>query len=118
LKRITTKGDEFLWRGGDIKKLRANLERARAVLRERTVIVQRAGGVRNLSVTGADFGYGVGKDIDEAEFGLKRPKAEREGRGETARGELRGITIQSEQPKDSPLESGTFEHLPATGLAP
>jgi GGDEF domain-containing protein len=107
------KGDEFLCRGNKAKELQANLERARAILRDRTIVVERADGSA-LSITGADFSYGVGRDIEEAEFGLKRHKAEREGRGEIARGELRGITIQREQPKDSPLESGTFDHLPAT----
>jgi GGDEF domain-containing protein len=106
------KGDEFLCRGDNTKELQANLERARAVLRNRTVIVQRADG-RSLSFTGADFSYGVGKDINEAELLLKRHKTERESRGEIARGELRGITIKRSEPKDSPLESDTFERLPA-----
>jgi GGDEF domain-containing protein len=106
------KGDEFLCRGDNTKELQANLERARAVLRNRTVIVQRADG--NLSFTGADFSYGVGKDIYEAELLLKRHKTERESRGEIARGELRGITIKRSEPKDLPLESDTFERLPAS----
>ena len=87
------KGDEFLCRGHDIKELLAKLERARAILRDRTIVVERADG-SILSITGADFSYGVGKDIDEAESGLRSHKAEREGRGEIARGELRGITIK------------------------
>ena len=49
-----------------------------------------------LSLTGADFSYGVGKDIGEAESGLRRHKGEREARGEIARGELRGIIIKAE----------------------
>ena len=60
------KGDEFLCRGDDAKELRAKLERARAILRDRTVVVQRTDG-RSLSFTGADFSFGVGKDINEAE---------------------------------------------------
>ena len=68
-----------------------------------------------LSFTGADFSYGVGKDIDEAELGLKRHKAEREGSGEIARGELRGIAIKIEKSKPSPPESS---HSPAIGSAP
>jgi GGDEF domain-containing protein len=101
------KGDEFLCRGSRIKELRAKLERARAILRDRTIIVERADG-SSLRITGADFSYGVGKDIDEAEFALKSHKAEREGRGELARGELRHITIrteQTEQTEHSPAES-------------
>jgi GGDEF domain-containing protein len=92
------KGDEFLCRGSDIKDLQASLERARAILRNRTIVVERADG-STLSVTGADFSYGIGKDIYEAEFGLKRHKAERESRGEMARGELRGITIKKDEPE-------------------
>jgi GGDEF domain-containing protein len=87
------KGDEFLCRGNHIKELLAKLERARAILRDRTIVVERVDG-STLSVTGADFSYGVGKDIDEAESGLRSHKAEREGKGKIARGELRGITIK------------------------
>ena len=90
------KGDEFLCRGNDIKELLAKLERARTILRNRMIVVERVDG-NTLSVTGADFSYGVGKDIDEAEFGLKSHKAERAGRGEVARGQLRGITIRIEK---------------------
>jgi hypothetical protein len=89
----------------------ARLECARAILRDRTIVVERADG-STLSFTGADFSYGVGKDIDEAEFRLKRHKAEREGSGEIARGELRGITIKVEKPEPSPPESS---HSPAIG---
>jgi GGDEF domain-containing protein len=108
------KGDEFLCRGTQIKALVARLERARATLRGRLILVERADGSA-LSFTGADFSYGVGKDIDEAEFGLKRHKAEREGSGEIARGELRGITIKIEKPEASPPE---LSHSPAIGSAP
>jgi GGDEF domain-containing protein len=87
------KGDEFLCRGDNTKELQENLERARAILRARTVIVKRPDG-RSLSFTGADFSYGVGKDIDEAELSLKWHKSEREAKGEIARGELRGISIK------------------------
>jgi GGDEF domain-containing protein len=103
------KGDEFLCRGNHIKELLAKLERARAILRDRTIVVERADG-STLSVTGADFRYGVGKDIDEAEFGLKSHKAEREGRGEIARGELRGITIKDRKTRTFPSR---IKHSPA-----
>jgi GGDEF domain-containing protein len=100
------KGDEFLCRGNHIKELLAKLERARAILRDRTIVVERADG-STLSVTGADFSYGVGKDINEAELLLKRHKAERESRGEIARGELRGIIIKTE------TFTSRTEHSPA-----
>jgi GGDEF domain-containing protein len=106
------KGDEFLCRGDDANGLRAKLECARGILKCRTISVQPPDG-RSLSFTGADFSYGVGKDITEAELLLNRHKAERDSRGEIARGELRGITIKWRQPKDSPLESNAFERLPA-----
>jgi GGDEF domain-containing protein len=89
------KGDEFLCRGNNATALHGNLERARAILRDRTIVVERADG-STLSITGADFSFGVGKDINEAESALKNHKAEREEKGEIARGELRGITIKTE----------------------
>src|SRR5208282_4301512 len=91
------KGDEFLCRGNHIQELLAKLERARAILRERTIAVERSDG-SILSITGADFSYGVGKDIDEAESGLRNHKAAREGTGEIARSELRGVTVRIEKP--------------------
>ncbi len=102
------KGDEFLCRGNHIKELEAQLERARAILRERAIIVQRADG-STISVTGADFSYGVGKDIDEAESDLRSHKVERESRGEIARGELRGIIVKTEKTEHSPHR---FQRLP------
>jgi GGDEF domain-containing protein len=90
------KGDEFLCRGNHIKELVDKLERARAILRDRMIVVKRADG-STLTISGADFSYGVGTDIDEAESDLGSQKTEREGRGEIARGELRGITIRTEK---------------------
>lgn len=110
------KGDEFLCRGNHVKELLAKLERARAILRDRTIVVERPDG-RSLSVTGADFSYGVGKDIDEAEFGLRSHKAERDGKGEIARGELRGITIKIEESEHSPPELRTLRRLPRQPVA-
>jgi GGDEF domain-containing protein len=105
------KGDEFLCRGSHIEELLAKLERARAILRDRTIVVERADG-STLSVTGADFSYGVGTDIDQAELALRSHKAEREGRGEIVRGELRGITIKTEKPEHSPPKLSTLQLLP------
>ncbi|MGA2235615.1 MAG: hypothetical protein ABSG23_09085 [Terriglobales bacterium] len=90
------KGDEFLCRGNHINELLAKLERARAILRDHEIVVELVDG-STLSVIGADFSYGVGKDIDEAESGLRSHKTERERRGEIARGELRSITIKNRQ---------------------
>jgi GGDEF domain-containing protein len=104
------KGDEFLCRGNLIEELLGKLERARAILRDRAIHVERADG--SLTVTGADFSYGVGADVNEAEFALKRHKAEREGRGEIARGELRSITIRIEKPEHSFPELSTLQRIP------
>jgi GGDEF domain-containing protein len=90
------KGDEFLYRGNNIKKLKADLARAREVLRNRLILVECPDGSTH-RLTGADFSFGVGNDLNEAEFALKNHKAEREARGEIARGELRGIR-KSEKP--------------------
>lgn len=84
------KGDEFLYRGDSIEELQAELERARGILRSHTIVVQRPDG-STLRFTGADFSYGIGKDIAQAETRLKNHKAERKARGELKRGELRGI---------------------------
>ena len=71
-------------------------------------MVQRPDG-GSLSFIGANFSYGVGEDINEAESALKANKANRESRGEIARGELRGITVKRPAAEDSPLESETFD---------
>jgi len=92
------KGDEFLCRGNQTEELRLKLERAKAILRDRTVFVERAD-ESTLSIRGADFSYGVGKDIDEAEFGLLSHKARRERAGEIARGELSSIIVRTEKAK-------------------
>jgi GGDEF domain-containing protein len=84
------KGDEFWYRGNSIEELRADLECARGILRNHTIVVERADG-STLRFTGADFSYGIGKDIAQAETRLKSHKAERKARGELKRGELRGI---------------------------
>ena len=84
------KGDEFLCRGLSLKQLRAGLDRARRILRSRVVVVERTSG-RTLRFRGADFSYGVGKDLAQAEIRLKSDKAERQAQGELQRGELRGI---------------------------
>jgi GGDEF domain-containing protein len=89
------KGDEFLCRGSRIKELLPKLKRARAILRGHTIVVKRSDG-STLRIKGADFSYGVGKNIDEAELGLRRHKAVRYDKGEITRGELRNISIEIE----------------------
>ena len=100
------KGDEFLCRGHNTKELQANLELARSILRSRTVVVGRING-QTLRFTGADFSYGVGKDLDEAEFRLKSHKAERKARRELERGKLCGIRKGENLEGDVPLQNHT-----------
>ena len=90
------KGDEFLCRGLHVADLSARLERARAILRAQAIFVSKVDGTR-LRIRGADFSYGVGKSLDEAESSLGKHKAEREKRGEVARGELRGIRVKTQE---------------------
>jgi GGDEF domain-containing protein len=89
------KGDEFLCRGLDAKELTAGLECSRGILRNRAIAVNRADGTL-LRIEGADFSYGVGHNLEEAELSLRNHKAEREIRGEVSRGQLCGISIRSE----------------------
>ncbi|MGA8736209.1 MAG: GGDEF domain-containing protein [Terriglobales bacterium] len=85
------KGDEFLYRGHGIEELQAGLERARRILRNHLMVVERADGT-SLAFTGADFSYGIGKGIGQAEALLRKHKAERKSRGELERGKLGGTT--------------------------
>ena len=67
------KGDEFLCKGGSYQELRDKLAQARAWVKEQPFAVmclnQR---VANLS--GADFCYGIGTNLEEAERSLKNQK--------------------------------------------
>jgi len=87
------KGDEFLYRAGSAEELQTKLEQARQALKEASITVRTPDG-KVKTFKGADFSYGVGEGTNEAEQGLKTHKAQREARGERARGELRGITEQ------------------------
>ena len=86
------KGDEFLCRGFETENLRSKLESARSLLRDRAVVIRRADG-STLNVVGADFSYGVGQDLYQAELALRKHKTERERTGYISRGELRSITV-------------------------
>jgi GGDEF domain-containing protein len=97
------KGDEFLCRGDRMKELEVKLGRAKAILDGFAILVHRSDG-STVSVTGAAFTYGVGKDIEEAERDLKHHKARREKWGEIARGELRNITIKIQKAHPGPLD--------------
>lgn len=85
------KGDEFVYRGASPQDLKEKLDKARQILRDRTIEVTLKDG-KKLYFKGADFSYGTGKSLDESEAGLKDHKEAREKAGERSRGELRGIT--------------------------
>ena len=89
------KGDEFLCRGDVADDLLARLECCRTILRSRTIIVARSDGTTS-RIEGADFSYGIGRSLEEAERSLRNHKAEREARGEVSRGQLCGISIRTE----------------------
>jgi GGDEF domain-containing protein len=103
------KGDEFLCRGSNIKELHARLEHARRVLRDHVIVVACADG-RTLRFTGADFSYGIGRDLGVAEARLKSHKDERRARGELERGQLRGIRIL-ENPREAVAHRQLSLHL-------
>jgi len=67
--------------------------------------VRRADGTI-LSVTGADYSYGVGKDLNEAELRLKSQKTCRQNSGEIARGESRGIVVATQTTRICTSTSG------------
>ncbi len=97
------KGDEFLYRGNSPAELAEKLETAKQILRDKTIIANVDGEIKQFK--GAQFSYGAGKDIAEAEAGLKADKAAREAAGERARGELRGIV--EVRPGQGALDQGT-----------
>jgi GGDEF domain-containing protein len=99
------KGDEFVYRGKSPETLKQDLERAREILRNRTIeVTLKDGTVKRYK--GADFSYGTGENLEQAESGLKTHKAAREQSGERARGELRGIT-EAGAKKDKPSKGST-----------
>ena len=108
------KGDEFLCRGLDAKELTARLECSRSILRNLAIAVNRTDGTI-LRIEGADFSYGIGRDLEEAELSLRNHKAKREARGEVARGQLCGISIRIEHryaiPRAITLENKSCQPL-------
>lgn len=108
------KGDEFLCRGLDAKELTSRLECSRTILRNSAIAVDRNDGTV-LWIEGADFSYGIGRNLEEAELSLRDHKAEREARGEVSRGQLCGISIRSEHrysiPRGATPESESCQPL-------
>lgn len=104
------KGDEFLHRSEDAADLKTKLEKAREILRN-TVIEFKAQDGTVKRFKGGDFSYGIGGDLTAAEGGLKVHKAEREARGERARGELRGIAEVTDVAVQRPTPENLHEAI-------
>lgn len=105
------KGDEFLCRASDPEELRTRLESARRILANRTIQTQQSDET-GVQVRGADFSYGVGRNMSEAEQRLRTHKAEREARGVLARGCLCHISVSKTKrgepvPADCPPQTVT-----------
>jgi GGDEF domain-containing protein len=67
------KGDEFLCRGGSYPELNQKLSRAQRLLHEEPFVVCGLDD-RITSVPGADFCFGIGTNLEEAERSLKHQK--------------------------------------------
>lgn len=75
------KGDEFIYRGASEAELRGKMEMARKLLQERIFeYTDPNGKVRRF--VGADFSFGTGADLAQAEAGMHAHKVEREAKGE------------------------------------
>jgi len=73
------KGDEFLCRGSSYQELNQKLSRAQRLLQEKPFAVRGMDG-RTTSVPGADFCFGIGTNLEEAERSLKHQKELRKWR--------------------------------------
>jgi GGDEF domain-containing protein len=73
------KGDEFLCRGSSYQELIQKLSEAQRLLQEQPFAVRGLDG-RITSVPGADFCFGIGTNLEEAERSLKHQKELRKTR--------------------------------------
>ena len=68
------KGDEFLCKGKTFEELATMLSKAQRILRQQPFPVLAVDGGRITTIPGADFCFGIGPDVEEAEVRLKRQK--------------------------------------------
>lgn len=68
------KGDEFLFKGKSYQDLNSKLSLAQHILRQEPFPVLAVDGGRITTIPGADFCFGIGTDLKEAEVSLKRQK--------------------------------------------
>jgi GGDEF domain-containing protein len=67
------KGDEFLCRGGSVQELNLKLSRAQLLMHTKTFVAEAMDG-RIAQIEGAEFCFGIGTNLAEAERSLKRQK--------------------------------------------
>ena len=85
-------GDEFAYRGASREELASKLDKAREILRKAEFEGTAADG-QKVILRGADFSYGIGQSVEEADRGLNAHKQQRLAIGERApRGELGRIS--------------------------
>jgi len=68
------KGDEFLCKGKTCQELNNKLSQAQHILRQESFPVLAVDGGRIATIPGADFCFGIGTDLKEAEVSLKHQK--------------------------------------------
>jgi GGDEF domain-containing protein len=68
------KGDEFLCKGTSFEELNKKLSQAQRILRQQPFPVLAVDGGRITTIPGADFCFGIGPDVTEAELRLKNQK--------------------------------------------
>jgi len=68
------KGDEFLCKAQTFEELNSKLLKAQQILREQPFPVLAVDGGRITTIPGADFCFGIGTELKEAEVSLKHQK--------------------------------------------
>ena len=67
------KGDEFLCKGASFQELNSKLCRAQQLMKQQTFVAENVNGLV-ATVKGADFCFGIGPNLKEAERSLKLQK--------------------------------------------
>ena len=67
------KGDEFVCRGSSFQELNTKLSKAQRTIRDQPFVVPSLEG-RIVTINGADFCFGIGTNLEEAEKSLKHQK--------------------------------------------
>src|SRR5260370_1122792 len=83
-------GDEFQYRGNSLDELQQKLEKARQILRDEVIEVTKPDGLKTY-LEGADFSYGTGQSMGDAESNLMQHKGSRAQGGNLGRKQFGGI---------------------------